>query len=103
MRIRQFLAAAALLGAIPAFAQTEPGEHDPPKKVIGYKEIDTIDFDVVHIETTMKKPAGINITTRDGSEFPTMIDERVHFKRDLAKSAGFGIKRSVKSTETEVK
>ena len=105
MRIRRFLAASALLSALPAFAQTEPSEQDPPKKVREvYVPVETHDFDKgIEIDTPLKRPVGIVITADGRKEFPTLIEERVHFKHDLAKSAGFGIKKSVKATETEVK
>ena len=101
MRIRQFLAAAALLGAFPAFAQTEPDEQDPPKRIREvYMPVETHDFDVrIIIGEDVAKPAGINIMGHATAEFPTMIEERVHFKRDLVKSIGVSVKKSVKATE----
>lgn len=98
MRIRRFLAASAFLTALPAFAQTEP-----PKKE-RYLPVETHDFEKgIEIDTPLKRPVGIVITADGRKEFPTLIEERVHFKHDLAKSAGFGVKKSVKATETEVK
>lgn len=100
MRIRKFVAATILFGALPAFAQTEPSEPTPPKVRIIYNAVETIDFDpTVIIVDEAAKPAGMLITGHTDPEFPSMIDERVHFKRDLVKSIGASVKKSMKATE----
>ena len=100
MRIRQFLAAAALLGAFPAFAQTEPGEQNPPKKVrVIYKAVEEITFDPVIIDGEDVRPVGMFINGHEDVRFPTMIEERVHFKRDLVKSIGVATRKLAKTTE----
>jgi hypothetical protein len=97
MRFPYALATLALL-ASPAvtLAQTDAGEQDPPKKIREvYAKEEFHDFGKgVVIFGEVKRPSGIRITGHEGGDFPSMIDERVHFKRELAKSAGFGIKRS---------
>ena len=94
MRIPFAFATLALLAALPALAQSDSGEsQDPPKRVTYAKE-ETITFGEVEIRGERKKPAGMLITGHHEDAFASMIDERVHFKRELAKSAGFGIKRS---------
>ena len=101
MRIRTFLAAAAVLATLPAFAQTEPSEPKQPKE--RYPEVEEITFDPVEIVGERKKVAGLLFLGRADEKFPPMIDERVHFKRDLVKSIGASIKKSPKATETEPK
>ena len=93
MRIRRFLAVTAVLAAVPAFAQSEPGEPERPKKE-RYEPVETHDFEKgIEFESELKKPVGLSITGRPGFEFPSMIEERVHFKRDLVKSIGVAVKK----------
>ena len=93
--------ASSLLLAAPAFAQTEPSEPKQPKE--RYPEVEEITFDPVEIVGERKKVAGLLFLGRADEKFPPMIDERVHFKRDLVKSIGASIKKSPKATETEPK
>ena len=100
MRIRQFLAAAALLGAFPAFAQTDSGEQDPPKKIREiYAPYTEMTLDGAVLVGEKKVPVGATIVLRSGEAFPSMIEERAHFKRDLVRSIGVSVKKSVKETE----
>ena len=73
-----------------------PTDPDPAK------QNEVIDFEGVKIDVEMKQPAGIVMVTREGADFPTMIEERVNFKRDLARSIKVPIARS-QAAETEIK
>ena len=104
MQIRAFFAAVAVLAATPAFAQTDDGEPDPPKNVREvYAPYTEYTFGEVDIIGETKKPVGVPIWGRGDTDYPSMIDERAHFKRDLAKSIGAGIKKAAKATETAPK
>ena len=89
MRTRLVFAAAALLLATPAFAQHEPAEPEPkkePREV--YLPVEHHDFEnPVVIEGEWVRPIGGLITSKGVKEFPKFIQERAHFKRELAKSA----------------
>lgn len=103
MRIPFTLATLALLAATPALAQSDSGEQEPPKKVLEvYAEYTEIDLDGADVFGKVPTAYGVSLKGREAADFPSMIDERIHFKRDLAKSAGFVIKRS-KAAETAPK
>ena len=97
MRNAFFLAATALLaGASPAFAQQETEPEQPAKNVREvYRAVEEHDegaFREVEIDGSFRKPGGRFIGGRGDEKFDTIIDERVHFKRDLAKSIGVRVK-----------
>jgi hypothetical protein len=100
MRIRSGFAALALLAAPAAFAQQDTEAEQPPKKIREvYAPVTDIDFQEIEIEVERKKPANAYFLGRADEKFGAMIDERVHFKRDLAKS----IRVNVKVAETATK
>ena len=92
----RLLALASVLLALPAFAQQEP-ERDEQGRIIQYEKNSKIDFDVKTIEVDGGwKPIGIRVTSRGDEKFPSMIQERTHFKRELAKSIGVSVKAEEK-------
>lgn len=97
MRTRLVLAL-ALLASPAAFAQQDTEAEQPKVKVV-YPAVEEITFGEVQITAEQKKPASAFITGRHDEKFDSQIDERVHFKRDLAKS----IRVNVKLVETTTK
>jgi hypothetical protein len=104
MRVRFAFAAATLLLAVPALAQHEPPT-EAPKKVIRevYAPNEVIDMDGAKIYGEKWGPSGISVTTREGETFGAMIQERVHFKGELVKSARITVNGKIKASETEIK
>ena len=94
MRIPFILAAIAVLAAPPTFAQADLADEAPPKKIREiYLPVENLGeeiFNPAEVDGDYRKATGMRISSREEGEFPSMIDERVHFKRALAKSAGFG-------------
>lgn len=95
MRIPFALASIALLAAPPAFAQADAGDEAPPKKIREvYLPVETHDedsFKPVDIPGEHRRAHQMYIRGRTDAKYAPMIDERVHFKRDLAKSIGLEI------------
>lgn len=94
--------ALALMAASPALAQQETEAEQPKRVREVYNAVETHDEDVfreVEINGTFKKPSGRVIRGRGDEKFDSIIDERAHFKRDLAKS----IRVNVKVAETVAK
>ena len=101
MQIRRFVAATILFGALPAMAQTEPNEPKTPKVTVRevyapYTELTLGGADIIGEK---RVPVGARVVLRTGESFPSQIEERAHFKRDLVKSIGAAVKKSVKATE----
>lgn len=95
MRSRSVLAAVVLLAAAPAFAQQDT-EPEQPERTVVYRPYEEITFGEVRIDVPVKKPSGGIISGRGDQKFDAILEERVHFKKDLAKS----IRLNVKVVET---
>ena len=99
MRLRfPFAIAGFLAAAVPAFGQQDRGstEAEQPKPKGVYRPVEEITFLPTEIYGETAKAPGLYVLTHGDAEFPSFIDERANFKKDLAKS----IRLSAKVVQT---